>query len=143
MAGGQLGRSDLVAVARRSADAYLVPLADRGFDLPMVQPYGAASAAFAMDHLALVTGEARYSRAARDARAWFDGRNPAGQPVYDRATGRVADGVDGTSLNAHAGAESAIAAAQTFIDDAAGWLARNAARCAPRERLQAATTLAG
>src|SRR5207253_1972755 len=80
IAGPVLGRMDLVEVARRSADAYLVPLIDRGFDLPMVQPYGAASAAFAMDQLGRATGDARYARAARDARAWFDGRNPAGRP---------------------------------------------------------------
>jgi hypothetical protein len=142
-AGPLLGRPDLVAIARRSADAYLVPLIEGGFDLPMVQPYGVASAAFAMDRLLDATGGERYRTLARDARSWFDGRNPSGQPVYDRASGRVADGVDGGVLNAHAGAESAIAGAQTFIDEAAGWFARHAERCAPTAPRQAATTLAG
>ncbi len=109
----------------------------------MVQPYGAASAAFAMEQLAEVTGDPRYARASRDARAWFDGRNPSRRAVYDRGAGRVADGVDGASLNTHAGAESAIAGAQTFIDEAAGWLARNADRCSPTARRQPATTRAG
>jgi hypothetical protein len=141
LAGPVVGRSDLVDVARRSADAYLVPFIDRGFDLPMVQPYGAASAAFGMDQLHRATGDGRYARAARDARAWFDGRNPSGRPVYDRAAGRVADGVDGQTLNPHAGAESAISGAAAFIDDVAAWLSLNAARSSPGRQI--ATMLAG
>ena len=120
-----------------------MPLIDRRFDLPMVQPYGAASAAFAMDQLGRATGHERYARAARDARAWFDGRNPSGRPVYDRAAGRVADGVDGQRLNPHAGAESAISGAAAFIDDVASWLARNPARCSPSASRQTAPTLVG
>ncbi|HEY3187342.1 MAG TPA: hypothetical protein VGJ70_07695, partial [Solirubrobacteraceae bacterium] len=123
------------------ADAYLVPLIDGGFDLPMVQPYGAASAAFGMDQLGRATGDERYARSARDARAWFDGRNPSGRPVYDRAAGRVCDGVDGPTLNPHAGAESAISGAAAFIDEVAAWLARNAARSSPGRQI--ATILAG
>ena len=107
----------------------------------MVQPYGAASAAFAMDQLRRATGDERYARAARAARAWFDGRNPSGRPVYDRAAGRVADGVDGTRLNPHAGAESAISGASAFIDDVAAWLPGNAGRSSPGR--QTATILAG
>jgi len=121
-AGAALDRRDLIDLARRSADAYLVPLVAAGFDLPMVQPYGAASAAFSLGRLAEVTGDPRYAAASRDARAWFDGRNPAKRPVYDRAAGRVADGVDGTQLNPHSGAESNIAGAQAVIDDVAAWL---------------------
>jgi hypothetical protein len=141
VAGPKLGRPDLVDVARRSADAYLVPLIERGFDLPIVQPYGAASAAFAMDRLAEATGDSGYVALARDARAWFDGRNPSGRPVYDRAAGRVADGVDGLALNTHAGAESQVSGAETFIGDVAAWLARQPERGSPRR--QAATILAG
>jgi len=125
MAGAALGRPDLIEIARRSADAYLVPLIEGGFDLPTVQPYGAASAAFAMARLAEATGDARYAAAARDARAWFDGRNTAGRPVYDRETGRVADGVDGVHLNPHSGAESNIVGAEALFDDVAAWLARH------------------
>ena len=133
-AGAALGRPDLIEVARRSADAYLVPLIERGFDLPTVQPYGAASAAFAMARLAEATGDARYTRAARDARAWFDGRNPAHRAVYDRDAGRVADGVDGTLLNPHSGAESNIEGAQALIDDVAAWLVRHPDECSPSAR---------
>jgi hypothetical protein len=131
IAGVTLGRPDLITLARRSADAYLVPVIEAGFALPVVQPYGAASAAYAMARLAEVTGEARYAAAARDARAWFDGRNPAGRPVYDRAAGRVADGVDGVQLNPHSGAESNVVGAQALFDDVAAWLARNPDACTP------------
>ena len=134
MAGLALRRPELIEVARRSADAYLVPLIAGGFDLPTVQPYGAASAAFAMAQLAHATGDARYAAAARDARAWFDGRNPAGRPVYDREAGRVADGVDGVELNPHSGAESNVVGAQALIDDVAAWLLRHPDACSPSVR---------
>jgi len=130
-AGTTIGRPDWLEIARRSADAYLFPIIEAGFALPVVQPYGAASAAYAMARLAEVTGEARYAAAARDARAWFDGRNPAGRPVYDRAAGRVADGVDGVQLNPHSGAESNVVGAQALFDDVAAWLARNPDACTP------------
>jgi hypothetical protein len=133
-AGVTLDRPELIAVARASADAYLVPLIERGFDLPTVQPYGAASAAFAMARLAEATGEARYAAAARDARAWFDGRNPAGLAVYDREAGRVADGVDGKLINPHSGAESNVLGAQALLDDVAAWLLRHPNECSPSAR---------
>ena len=126
-----LGRPELLDVARRSADAYLVPLIEGGFDLPTVQPYGAASAVFTMERLAEATGDPRYGAAARDARAWFDGRNPAGLPVYDRAAGRVADGIDDGRLNPHSGAESNVLGAQALIADVAAWVVRHPDACSP------------
>ena len=132
--GSVLGRPDLLDVARRSADAYLVPLIDRAFDLETVQPYGAASAVFVMDRLRAACGDGRYEAAAHDARAWFDGRNPAGRPVYDRVTGRVSDGIDGTRLNPHSGAESNILGAQALFDAVAAWLLRHPDECSPWAR---------
>ena len=134
LAGMSLRRPDLIEAACRSADEYLVPLIANGFALPTVQPYGAASAAFSMDQLAQATGEAPYANAARDARAWFDGRNPSGRAVYDRAAGRVADGVDGARLNPHSGAESNVVGAQALLDDVAAWLVRHPHACFPSAR---------
>jgi len=125
-----VGRADLLEIARRSADAYLVPLIAAGFDLPTVQPYGVASAAFALDRLDEAVGDGRYAAAASDARSWFDGRNPAGRPVYDRQSGRVADGIDNGQINPHSGAESNILGAQTFLPDVAAWLIRDPVACA-------------
>ena len=55
---------------------------------------------------------------AADARAWFDGRNAAGAPVYDRHLGRVADGVDGDRVSENSGAESNIVAAEALLEEA-------------------------
>ncbi len=118
-AGAFLGRADLVEVARRSALAYLAPLVESGFDAPTVQPYGVVSAIYAVEQLAIVTGDPLFADLTRKARAWFDGRNPAGRPVYDRAAGRVHDGIDDGVLNEHSGAESNVTGAQALVDDVA------------------------
>ena len=118
-AGTLLGRDDLVEIARRSADAYLAPLVRSRFDLPTVQPYGVACAVFSLSRLAVATGDVAYAELARLSRAWFDGRNSAHVPVYDREVGRVHDGIDDGVLNEHSGAESNIVGAQALIDDVA------------------------
>lgn len=117
-AGARLGRDDLVAAACRSADALFPPLIAGCFDLPRTQPYDVASAVYGLTRLAAVTGRGDYALLAADAKAWFDGRNPARIPVYDRDAGRVSDGLDGTTLSTHSGAESNIVAAQALVDDA-------------------------
>jgi hypothetical protein len=116
-AGALLGRADLVAVARQSALEYLAPLVESGFDLPTVQPYGVASVVYSLERLAAVTGDPVFAELLKAARAWFDGRNPAHRPVYDRDAGRVHDGIDDGLLNRHSGAESNIVGAQALIDD--------------------------
>ena len=116
-AGALLDRPDFTAAARASAIAYLAPLVERGFDEPTVQPYGVASAIYSLDKLAEVTTEAVFSDLAAKAREWFYGRNPAGVAVYDRADGRVRDGIDDGAVNEHSGAESNIVGAQALIDD--------------------------
>jgi hypothetical protein len=124
-----LRRRDLLERARRSAELVIVPAIESRFDLPTVQPYGVASAAFAMDRLASATGEERYRTLAADARAWFDGRNTANAPVYDRVGGRVFDGIDHGIINAHSGAESNVVGAQTLIDELAARLLRDEDAC--------------
>ncbi len=114
-AGTLLGRADLVETARRSAEAVFVPAIASGFDLPLVQPYGVACAVHAMEALAQATGDVRYIGLARDARAWFDGRNPARTAVYDRVAGRVADGIDDGLVSLNSGAESNIVAAEALF----------------------------
>lgn len=126
-AGAYLGRDDLIQVARDSALRYLAPLIDSGFDVPTVQPDGVASALFGVERLAAVTGERRFTELAERARAWFRERNPAGRPVYDRAAGRVHDGIDAGVLNEHSGAESNIAAAQALVPELVRGIAAQAA----------------
>jgi hypothetical protein len=114
-----LDRPDLLDLARQSAHALLAPQIERAFPERTVQPYGVAAAVYAMDRLYQATGEAVYSRWRDQARAWFDGRNSASQPVYDRVNGRVSDGIDDGRLNPHSGAESNIVGAQALLPDVA------------------------
>jgi hypothetical protein len=107
----------LLDVARQSALAYLAPLIESGFDEPVVQPYGVASAIYSVDRLATLTGDPLFADLRQKARAWFDGRNPSNRVVYDRDAGRVHDGIDEGVLNMHSGAESNIVGAQALIDD--------------------------
>jgi hypothetical protein len=116
-AGALLARPDLIEIARQSALAFLAPLIESGFDDRMVQPYGVASAIYSVERLAAVTGDERFADLTRKARAWFDGRNPAGRAVYDRDAGRVHDGLDERVLNPHSGAESNVVGAQALIDE--------------------------
>jgi hypothetical protein len=114
-----LDRPDLLELARQSAHALLVPQIERAFPDRTVQPYGVAAAVYAMDRLYKATGEGAYARWRDQARAWFDGRNSASLPVYDRVNGRVLDGIDDGRLNQHSGAESNIVGAQALIPDVA------------------------
>ncbi len=115
-AGVLLGRSDLVEIARRSAEAVFVPAIASSFDLAVAQPDAVASAVVSMDELASATGDPRYTELASLARAWFAGRNSAAAPVYDRVRGRVADGIDAGTLSPRSGAEANIVAGLVLPD---------------------------
>jgi hypothetical protein len=112
-----LGRRDLLILAASSADAVFEEIIDSCFDVPHVLSYDVQSAVFVMDRLAEVTGQRRYEKLARKARDWFDGHNPAKVAVFDRATGRVADGVDHGHLNDRSGAEANITAGLALLED--------------------------
>jgi len=114
-----LDRPDLLDVARQSALTLLIPQIEGAFPERTVQPYGVAAAVYAMDRLYQATGEAAYARWRGQARAWFDGRNTASKPVYDRVNGRVNDGIDDGRLNPHSGAEANIVGAQALLPDVA------------------------
>jgi hypothetical protein len=122
-----LDRKDLRALAVGSAEAVFTEVIESGFDLPHVHSYDVQSAVFVMDRLAAVTGQPRYAELARKARSWFDGRNRAGAAIFDRAAGRVADGLDDGRLNDGSGAEANISAGLALLDDpgalssARGW----------------------
>ncbi|MGB7805681.1 MAG: hypothetical protein WBM72_08760, partial [Actinomycetota bacterium] len=95
-----------------------------------VTPYDVTSTVFSLDRLAAATGEERWTALAQDARAWFDGSNTAGAPVYDRARGRVADGIDEGRISENSGAEANIEAGGALLD-AAGESASLLARMLP------------
>ncbi len=133
-AGVRLGRQDLVATACRSAELVFRTVVMSGFDLEHVQPYDVASAVYVLTRIAEVTGTPTYAALAGMARSWFDRRNAAGQPVYDRQAGRVSDGVDGRRVSDNSGAEANIVGAQALFEDTA----RLARRLSAREGLPAA-----
>jgi hypothetical protein len=117
-AGVLLGRDDLIIAARRSAELVFSGTVRGGFARPRTQPYDVASAVYVLSRLGEVTGASEYSALAVAARGWFDGRNPAGRPVYSRSTGRIGDGVDGHRVSSESGAEANIVGAQALFDDA-------------------------
>ena len=117
-AGTMLDEPTFVEVARVSALDLLAPLVQHRFDRPSVTPYDVASAVFSLDRVALATADPFWSKLASEARAWFDGRNTAGLPVYDREHGRVSDGLDEGRINVNSGAEANIVAAEALFEDA-------------------------
>jgi len=136
-AGARLGRDDLLVISRRSADALFTSVVGACYDAPHVQPYDVSSVIFALDRLADVTARSEYAALAAASRAWFNGRNPAGEAVYDRRTGRVGDGVDDGRVSTHSGAEANIVGAQALFQDAIA-VAR---RLASAEALPASVTV--
>ena len=112
-----LGRPDLLELATTSAERVFAGVIESGFNRPHVSSYDVQSAVFAMERLAAVTGRSRYTELARMARRWFDGRNPTGAAVYDRAIGRVADGLDDGRVSNRSGAETNITACDALISD--------------------------
>jgi hypothetical protein len=127
-AGVRLDRQDLVATACRSADLVFRTVVMSGFDLERTQSYDVASAVYVLTRVAAVTGTPAYAALAGMARSWFDHRNAAGQPVYDRRAGRVSDGVDGRRVSDNSGAEANIVGAQALFEDTAKLAKRLAAR---------------
>jgi hypothetical protein len=118
-AGMLLGRDDLVDIARHSASLVFGEVIESGFNLDRVLPYDVASCVDGLDRLTVATRAPEYRELARQARAWFDGRNAAGRPVYDREAGRVGDGVDHGRVSAGSGAESNIVAATALFESTA------------------------
>lgn len=117
-AGRVLGDDGLFDIARVSARALWAPIVGSGFDRPSVTPYDVASAVFSLDRLASAEPSAEWADLAGRARAWFELVDRSGRAVYDRATGRVADGVDEGRVSENSGAEASIVAAETLPDDA-------------------------
>ena len=112
-----LDRADLLTLAATSAEAVFAEVIESGFDLRHAHSYDVQSAVFVMDRLMAVTGHEHYANLARKARRWFDGRNPAGAGIYERNSGRVADGLDEGRVSDSSGAEANITACLALVDD--------------------------
>jgi hypothetical protein len=117
-AGDRLGRRDYVDAAVASAEQVIVPAVATAFEeQTSTSPYDVASCVYSLDQLGAATGDDRWRALAADARAWFDGRNAAGRPVYDRQRGWVADGVDDDRVSENSGAEANVVAAGALLDE--------------------------
>ena len=114
--GVALGRDDLVRAAARSADTGLAPAGERACAGPQSLAFDVSCTIAGLEAVAAATGEARYASLAASARSWFDGRNTARQPVYDRDRGLVRDGIDGNRLSENSGAESNIEGGLALIN---------------------------
>jgi hypothetical protein len=108
----------LLDVAARSAELLMVPAVRSSFDAESTTPYDVASCVYSLDRLYEATGGGHWADLAADARAWFDGRNAAAAPVYDRRRGRVADGIDQGRISENSGAEANIVTAEALFPDA-------------------------
>jgi hypothetical protein len=113
-----LDRPDYLDAAIASAEIVIVPAVASAFGgRESTSPYDVAAAIWSLDRLSAASDD-RWAHLAAEGRAWFDGRNTAGSAVYDRARGRVADGIDGTRVSDNSGAESNIVAADVLLDEA-------------------------
>jgi hypothetical protein len=120
-AGQQLARPEWIASAQREADTFYARLlagkmvGEWGVlpdEFPQIA-YGTNSLVQALVALHQATGDNTYGKLAGLAAGWFYGNNAAGFPMYDPATGRGYDGLQGPSsfrVNLNAGAESTIEA---------------------------------
>ena len=120
-AGQQLNRPEWVVSAQREADTFYARLlagemvGEWGVlpdEFPQIA-YGVNSLVQALLALHQATGADTYGKLAGLAGGWFYGNNAAGVPMYDPATGRGYDGLQGPSsfrVNQNAGAESTIEA---------------------------------
>ena len=107
-AGVAFGRPAFVEAARRSAEAVLLPALDWCLTADHVLPFDMSCVTVGLASVARATGSVRYAHGAGLARAWFEGRNAAGSPVYDHQRGIVYDGVDERQVSRNSGAESNI-----------------------------------
>jgi multiple sugar transport system substrate-binding protein len=124
IAGSALGRSELIASARKEADGLWgrfllaggIPSAVAADGKATWYPqiaYGISSIVEGYLALAEATGQRRYAVFAGLTASWLLGSNPAGVSMYDEKTGRTFDGIDGPSpikVNRNSGAESTIEA---------------------------------
>lgn len=126
-AGKALGRRDFITSALREVDLFYPYLLEHGMlasfsqRLAGAEPraadvqrfpqiaYGISPMVLASMEAYRQTGKPRYRETARRLGGWLTGRNDAGRPMYDPASGRVLDGINGPgSANHDSGAESTI-----------------------------------
>lgn len=146
-AGIALDRQDWIESAAASADSFLLrQIAFERFRRIGVVPdrlnqiaYGTNQIVLTYAALYRAIGAERYARYAGLAASWYFGNNMAGVQMYDPATGRVLDGIDGPvawRVNRNAGAESTIEGLMSMIAVADMPMARDLLHVRPVESRQ-------
>jgi hypothetical protein len=79
------------------------------------QPVDATALVEALTEALVATGDRTYGEQAMRAFEWFLGRNRAGIPLYDAATGGCHDGLELHGVNLNEGAESTLAFFQALL----------------------------
>jgi hypothetical protein len=126
VAGMALNRKDWIDSAAADADSFLLRqlTLERYRNIGVVPDrlgqiaYGTNMLVQTYAALYHATGEVRYARYAGLAGSWYFGNNMAGVQMYDPATGRVFDGINGPvdfRVNRNAGAESTIEGLMSLI----------------------------
>ena len=127
LAGALLHKPEWIASAQREADTFFAhQLASDFLNRMGVVPVRAGQIAYGQQvmtscfmALAQATGNETYRKYAGLAAGWFYGNNMARFAMYDPATGRGFDGIEGPSefrVNHNAGAESTIEALYTLLE---------------------------
>ena len=106
LVGNQWRRADSPVVAPSPADP-----TEEGDE----QPVDAAALVEALTEALVATGDRAYGEQALRAFEWFLGRNHAGIPLYDVATGGCHDGLKPHGVNRNEGAESTLAFLQALL----------------------------
>jgi hypothetical protein len=125
MAGMALDRQDWIESAAAANSFLLRHLAFEPFRHIGVVPYRLEQIAYGTNMLVQAyaalyqaTGDEQYARYAGLAASWYFGNNMAGVPMYDPATGRTFDGINGPvswRVNRNSGAESTIEGLMSMI----------------------------
>jgi hypothetical protein len=128
-AGVLLNRTDIIDKALIEVDHFYPWLIENGFlnyfsvrksdghyeiteqeKFPQIA-YGIRPLVFACTEAYRITGKDKYLDIAKQAAAWFAGKNPAGKVMWDTMTGRCFDGIiSSEKINLNSGAESTIEA---------------------------------
>jgi len=117
LAADLLGTDSWTPVAVRSVEESVAPLVRDAFNRTQTLAYEVSSAVWNLDRVHAATGKSQYRALARDARAWFHGRNSASAPVYDTLRGMVFDGTDEGRVSENSGAESNIEGGLALFDE--------------------------
>ena len=92
-AGTYFRRPEWVEAARASAERLLIPAVELKFPGPTSIAFDVSCAVRGLLAVGTATGDESYTRYANLGRTWFDGRNAAANPVFDRQRGPTASGL--------------------------------------------------